>query len=239
MSGRTASVGMTKAWRDRAALELRIRGASGGTIGDALAVVDAHCADSGQAAEEAFGTPRAYAESVPLSDDERRRLSPAMLARHAVPSVAGLAGMLLAFAVVDAVHAGDPVAIRAGVALAIAVMLCAAVALVAMGRVFLRHLWAGALLVATALAATIALEAGVRGTLARMPVWAAVAGAAALLAASVVLQYRDRDLDPVSDPLTGDPSPRSTAIVAALTPWLFPLMTGLGVALIAAINATA
>lgn len=55
---------MTKAddaWRDAFVLELRMREVPGTVIGEALAEVDAHCADSGQTPQEAFGDPVRYA----------------------------------------------------------------------------------------------------------------------------------------------------------------------------------
>jgi hypothetical protein len=57
---------MTKAddaWREAFVLELRLREVPGSVIGEALAEVDAHCADSGQTPQEAFGDPVRYAAS--------------------------------------------------------------------------------------------------------------------------------------------------------------------------------
>lgn len=48
-------------WRDAFVLELRLREVPGPQIGEALAEVEAHCADSGQSPEEAFGDPVRYA----------------------------------------------------------------------------------------------------------------------------------------------------------------------------------
>lgn len=55
---------MTKvddAWREAFVLELRMREVAGTVIGEALAEVEAHCADSGQTPQEAFGDPVRYA----------------------------------------------------------------------------------------------------------------------------------------------------------------------------------
>lgn len=51
------------AWREAFVLELRLREVPGSVIGEALAEVDAHCADSGQTPLEAFGDPVRYAAS--------------------------------------------------------------------------------------------------------------------------------------------------------------------------------
>ncbi len=58
-------------WRDAFVLELRVQGASGSTIADALVEVETHCADSGQRAEEAFGQPADYARALDLPDESR------------------------------------------------------------------------------------------------------------------------------------------------------------------------
>lgn len=53
-------------WQRDVALLLRHRGADGARIGDVLAEVEAHCADSGQTPREAFGEPADYAASLHL-----------------------------------------------------------------------------------------------------------------------------------------------------------------------------
>ena len=53
-----------KKWLDQLTLELRLNDVSGKSIGDALATVEEFLADSGQSPEEAFGTPREYAERL-------------------------------------------------------------------------------------------------------------------------------------------------------------------------------
>lgn len=58
-------------WREAFVLELRLQGASGSTIADALVEVETHCADSGQRAEEAFGQPADYARALELPDESR------------------------------------------------------------------------------------------------------------------------------------------------------------------------
>jgi hypothetical protein len=54
-------------WIDTLILELRLRDVSGVAIGDTVASVREYIADSGEAAQEAFGTPAAYAASLDLS----------------------------------------------------------------------------------------------------------------------------------------------------------------------------
>ena len=59
------------AWREAFVLELRLQGASGSTIADALVEVENHCADSGQSAQEAFGPAAEYATALDLPDESR------------------------------------------------------------------------------------------------------------------------------------------------------------------------
>jgi hypothetical protein len=52
-------------WRDEFVITLRLRGATGAAIGDALAHVESFCAESGESAEAAFGRTSEYARSLP------------------------------------------------------------------------------------------------------------------------------------------------------------------------------
>ncbi len=83
-------------WRDAFVAELRLRGASGCQVGEALAEVDADCADSGQDPGEAFGDPVSYAaarfQASGTGDRKRIRILPAALKVGAV--VAGVLGLL-------------------------------------------------------------------------------------------------------------------------------------------------
>lgn len=51
-------------WCDDFVVELRLMGASGDVIGDRLAEVETHCAESGELPQEAFGDAAAYGRSV-------------------------------------------------------------------------------------------------------------------------------------------------------------------------------
>ena len=54
-------------WRDTFLLELRMREVPGARIGEALAEIETHCADSGESPDEAFGDPVAYADALARS----------------------------------------------------------------------------------------------------------------------------------------------------------------------------
>ena len=79
-------------WRDNFVIALKLRNISGSQIGDALAQVDAHCTDSGEAPEEAFGDPVAYATHV------AEQVRPVDLALSMSPRRAGLLGLAVLFA---------------------------------------------------------------------------------------------------------------------------------------------
>src|SRR5690554_5061435 len=51
-------------WCDDFVLELRLRDVPGPVIGDRLAEVEAHCTDTGESPDEAFGDPREYAHQL-------------------------------------------------------------------------------------------------------------------------------------------------------------------------------
>lgn len=51
-------------WRDAFVVQLRLRDVPGRSIGDALAQVDAHCAESGESPLQAFGDAAEYADEM-------------------------------------------------------------------------------------------------------------------------------------------------------------------------------
>lgn len=53
-----------EAWADSLLLELRLLGVAGDRIGEAVSEVESHCSESGQSAQEAFGDPADYAQSL-------------------------------------------------------------------------------------------------------------------------------------------------------------------------------
>lgn len=59
------------AWRDDLVLELRLHDVPGDAIGAALAEVQAHCLDSGQSAQEAFGDARAFGAELAAAAGRR------------------------------------------------------------------------------------------------------------------------------------------------------------------------
>jgi hypothetical protein len=56
-------------WREAFVLELRLAHVDGRAVGDALAQVDSHCAESGRDPQEAFGDPARYAADIAAALD--------------------------------------------------------------------------------------------------------------------------------------------------------------------------
>ncbi len=226
---------LPRGWRDTVAFELRLRGASGATIGDVLAVAEAHCAESGQSPEDAFGAAAEYAAAVPLGDSEHPERT-GELVMAALPTVVGLAGMMLAFATADAWQARQPTAVSWGVVVGVVAIITASVALVRWLHLIAARTWALAVLVGlmASVFTVVVLVVGAPAFVLPTPV--AALASVALLAAGALWSRRGPEPDAITDPLRGDPTPRATRIVAVLHPWLFPALTVLGVLLVLAIG---
>ncbi len=112
----------TDMWRRALVMSLQTRGVPGDAIGDALAEVDVHCADSGEDPWQAFGNPFDYANRVlgepPIparADAWRVGLAPGVM----------LAGVLCLMAGVAAISHGSTARLTVGDLVAIAVVLVA------------------------------------------------------------------------------------------------------------------
>ncbi len=219
------------AWRDAVMLELRMRGASGATIGDVLAVAETHCADSGETPDSAFGRAREYAAEVPLGDGAHPNTLPDLI-RSAAPTMVSLAGMMLAFATTTAWVSHRPTVVTWGLVLGVVAILAGSVALVQWIHVFASRMWALAVLVWLMTAGFTTLVVGLARQAFALPAPLAAGAAVILLAAGAWWSQLGPEADPVADPLRGDPAPRATRLVGAIGPWLFPVATGVGVLLL-------
>ncbi len=213
------------AWRDDFIVEMRMADVPGDRIGDALATVDAHCADTGENADEAFGTPRTYARSL-TSETPPRRLG----ATFAVGIILGLLGMLTVPRAVTAWITGTDVTISAGDAVALAIVLGLSAVLMAfprtvvpsLGRAKFPALWLGG---AAFMAALVLAMLLLTQTLTMIGWPVTLVAGAALLVASVIATWRDLSTsDPVQDPRVGDAAGRRLQWLTAL---MFPILTAL------------
>ncbi len=116
-------------WRDTFATQTRLHGLPGPVIGEALAEIDAHCADAGQTPAEAFGDPVDYAAT--LARDLRPAISrPGRAWMGGLRAAATLVGIMCLLPGADAVVRNSPGVITAG-QLASAAAGAAAVAFIA------------------------------------------------------------------------------------------------------------
>lgn len=79
-----------KKWLDEFVVELRLHNVPGAAIGDAVATVQAHCSDSGENAQAAFGDAREYARSLELAPRPLRRREEVHLAGFGLMSITGI-----------------------------------------------------------------------------------------------------------------------------------------------------
>lgn len=194
-------------WADAFVLELRLRDVHGTVIGDALAEVDSHCADSGEGARETFGDPVAYARSLDLPqmpDAGWHGLVPVL-----VPVVVQLAGMYAVASSAGPWRLGEPVQITLQDALGALVLVLAIAALAVWADQILRAFVARPVVAAIgfgAVTVAVVLPAALFGfsqPLGSLPVAVALGGGALLLVVGCLLELRRQggaDADPVVDP---------------------------------------
>ncbi len=217
---------LERRWVDDVTRELAIRGASGRAIGEALAIVDAHCAESGQEAEQAFGPAADYAGSVHLRASDTEAHSLAAQVRAAWPSLLGLAGMLLAFRCIDAYQTSSAVPIRWGDLIGLVGIIALSVAAVRWIGVLIHHpvlSW----VVGTALfTGVIGLQIVTTAEIARVPLPGAAIGAGlALVGSGIWGTLAGPEVDVVRDPRPGAPAPRAMRAFGLVTNWLFLILT--------------
>jgi hypothetical protein len=193
-------------WRDAFVLELRLRRVTGRRIGDLLAQVDAHCADSGEEVTEAFGDPVAYAQSVAELSGAADRLAPEPPWRAGVIGGGTLVGTLTLLASIDGLVHGRNAALSLGDLIG---AVTGTVAIVVLVRFF--DSWLRARLAIAFAAVGLALGSGVapmviwRSAVVEANAWAS-SGAAVVLLAAVGISLRGLRPDHVVDPVTGHDS---------------------------------
>lgn len=217
-------------WAEAFLLELRLRGVGGRAIGAALAEVEAHCAESGESAREAFGEPVAYAVELAPERAAIRDWRAELL-----PSGVGLSGMLLTLAALGALRVGTRVEVTTGV-VAVVVLTVVGVALVVscadrLLRAVVRHWWVAALGALAPIGVFVAILLLGRQPLFTLSASGSLAAGVVLLAASTAMALRVTGLN---DPVVGPEEAGGAGTVAddammrgleRLTPWLLPLLT--------------
>lgn len=84
------------AWAQQLTVELRLRGVSGESIGETLAEVDSHCAESGETAADSFGAPADYAQQLQLPESAQRESSQLMTVAPILGQILGMLPILWA-----------------------------------------------------------------------------------------------------------------------------------------------
>lgn len=223
-------------WRDSLVTELRMREVPGNRIGEALAEVDAHCADSGQTPTEAFGDPIAYAQSLiaihapaPVGPVRRWWLPTA----RAFATLAGVFGLLNGVAGLADGGRGEVTAGQvAGVALGTVLFPVVAAALFSPALFRRRPAWAAVVVVAPWVpAAPIVLWPT---PIAHASGWVLLTAGLFLLAAAWWPVASDRLLaDRIIDPRTGSEAFAPPRLLMVAIRWLLPATLLIAVLLIA------
>ena len=218
-------------WAEAFLLELRLRGVAGHRIGAALAEVEAHCAESGEPAREAFGDPAAYAiELTPAAPAE-----PLDFRRQLVSSFLGVGGMLTTLAAVGAWRGGTGVELTAGAVGVLLLALTGTVLIVRHAdrllRAVVRRWWVAVIGSVAPIALFVAVLLLGQQTLVTVPVLPALVLGLLLLAADTALALRHPDdSDPVVGPegAGGAGTLGEDAVSRGLIrvgPWLCPIVT--------------
>jgi hypothetical protein len=203
-------------WRQTLLMELRMRNIPGARIGEIMAEVDSHCADSGEDPRDAFGDPLTYARSLDVPRPNR----PRQVVRGAVQAFAGLGGIFGLLEGGTALIDGDPAVVSAGYVTAAVMAACAMAALLLLRR--------AAALPAVVLAGMLGVA--LPATLWRTPVaelpagLVTAAGAGLFLAGFWSTMFARPDGDLVVDPRTGTAAMQPPRWVMPLLRWGLPAM---------------
>ncbi|WP_028047172.1 hypothetical protein [Cellulomonas sp. URHE0023] len=247
-------------WLDAFVVALRMRDVSGRRIGEAIAEVEQFCADSGTAAEEAFGAPAEYAAH--LTEATGDPTSSSSDVRTALSRGAALLGFVLVIAALPAaIDGAATVSITLGWFLAVPGVLAGSVLVlrVAAGDVVhaaqddaagaRRRRWRAWAVTALTFVALTALVLVLTQPVAEIPTWLALAVGAVLLIGDAIVGTLHVRRAPAAD-LVVDPRiahddqvadmerRRRTALrFEILTAWIMPLFAVVGSVLLVGLSA--
>lgn len=219
-------------WIEELIIALRLRDVRGDAIGDAVAAVESHCAESGETPHEAFGDPHDYAASLDFPAAQREPVTGKVWLAVLAPVVAGLLGLAAAVAMVRAVRLGQDVEITMGQLASLALLGVIVLAITRILSLLLRSWALGTLVFGGAIVVMTAVAVLWRQPAVSAPPLVMGLVAALLLAFSVVGNRRQagRLADPVRDPRDGhdryDPNGRGSAAghaFAAASGWVYVL----------------
>ncbi|WP_353953085.1 hypothetical protein V6K52_06540 [Knoellia sp. S7-12] len=187
-------------WRRDFVVALRLRNVPAASIADHLKLVETHCAESGEPAQDAFGDPAAYAQSLAGSPAD----SVADLAPLLPSAVLGFLAGALTLEGIKGMLGDEDVTVRVGDLGGAVVLVGAALGvLVLLGRLK-RPLLAVFVLVVAAVALAVVLDVADTAVLFACPAWLALAIGASSFAVLAVFGVRRARSERVSDPLSGE-----------------------------------
>lgn len=227
-------------WVETFIIALRSRDVPGERIGAQLAELELHCAESGEHVRSAFGDPTSYAREVATAMSTPTT-TPRGRVRGAVGPLLGLVGLMTVPPAVTALRSGGVVDVSWGALASGATILTAALLVAAYADRVLpwvaRH-WVWATVIAMALIpAQVLMLLGARNTAMTLPPWPVIAvGGAFLLAGLSWDLMHPAGADEIRGPgelggVGSVPVGRGLRALAALTPYLFVLLTGAMVAM--------
>ncbi|WP_411731612.1 hypothetical protein [Paeniglutamicibacter sp.] len=231
-------------WLDALILELRLRDVSGSGIGDTVASVKEYLADSGEGAQEAFGTPAGYAASLDLSASVVETSLKGTIAR----SVLGVVAFVVFTQAISPWAAGELLGLGAAQLAWLAVPAILVVGLPMFLGALMRRFWLFMVLFAAAVAAGIlaafsAPRDPASSWLSLDPAVVLVAAAAVMIALSVMGTIdamnveNDTIREPLETPGTASKNRTTSRIAGILAAWIFPVFAaiflGLGVTVFA------
>jgi hypothetical protein len=212
-------------WRDSFVTAMRLRRVTGRRIGDALAQVDAHCADGGEEPELAFGDPVDYATKVAEEvrpEDRSPSLSPL---RAGLLGLGVLLGVLTLLSGVAGLASGDPAVLSVGNMVGAAVGTAGAAVLAGTASRLQGQrrwtLWFGVICWLTMGGMALSMTTWT-STAIQLGSWLSVAVAVVLLGATWASPWATQP-ERVVDPLTGGdsmPTPRWSVLVLR---WFLPV----------------
>lgn len=214
-------------WVEAFVLEQRLRGVPGDRIGDALALVESHVAESGEGAQEAFGDPADYArEATPSARTDDLDGS------WFVGNGLGLVGMLLTATGFSSWLAGERVAVTVGSLVLVGLVAAAFLTLHLAAEPFLRLVVHRPVTATGLFVLHFALIVGAlvlfQAPVAQLSAVVTMGLGVAALALGTLLEWRSSTGGDLEDPIVGPgerPAPGRRGPFALVTLLIFPLLT--------------
>lgn len=217
-------------WLDALTLELRLRDVSGPGIGDTLATVKEFLADSGESAQEAFGSPAEYAASLDLSTSTE----PTSVKGTVLRSIVGLLAFLVFSQAIAPWVARGPLDLGGAQLAWLAVPAAVAATIPLYLEKLIRHLWVACVLIvvcgATGIASALsAPKDHANAWLSINPGLVLMATAAIMVAVSILSTIsftKDGDdsiREPFRDPAKERKRKATSSILGILVSWMLPI----------------